>query len=360
MTGPWQSRLTLLAVVLVIGAAIYYLESHQPGPNSSTSVTELTPNNMPTSEKEQKFAKAKELVTPTGFINTAPLKLSDVVGRQVILVDFWTYSCINCQRTLPYLNAWHDKYKDQGLTIVGVHTPEFEFEQKKENVQAAVDKYAIKYPIVLDNNYATWQAYGNRYWPRKYLIDIDGYIVYDHIGEGAYEETEQKIQELLQERAERLHTNEAIAPGVAKPTNAVVASRDVGSPEVYFGSQRNELLHNGTPLQTGIQNLPRPDTTALNQLFLVGQWNIQPEYAENGAAPATILFRYKAKNVYMVASAKTPVTVSVIQDGKRVDEKITIQADQLYTLIENDDSGEHTLELIIESSGLKAFTFTFG
>lgn len=360
MTATLQQRLTLIAVALVIGASIYYLESHKPGREDSTSAKELTPNNMPMGEKEKKFAKAKELVNPNGFINTAPLILSDLVGKQVILVDFWTYSCINCQRTLPYLNAWQEKYANQGLTIVGVHTPEFEFEQQQENVQAAVDKYQITYPVVLDNNYATWQAYGNRYWPRKYLIDIDGYVVYDHIGEGSYEETEQKIQELLKERAERLHTNELIAPGVAQPNNAVVVSQDVGSPEVYFGAQRNELLQNGTPLQIGVQHLPQPDIIPLNQLFLVGQWDIQPEYAENGAASATILFRYKAKNVYMVASAETPVTVSVMQDGKKVDKKITKKEDQLYTLIENDDSGEHTLELMIESPGLKAFTFTFG
>lgn len=360
MTDQWQQRFTLLAVILVIGVTIYYLDSRRPDQGNTTNVTELTADNMPKNEKEKSFSKAKELVNPSGFINTAPLKLGDLVGQQIILVDFWTYSCINCQRTLPYLNAWQEKYADQGLTIIGVHTPEFEFEQKLENVQAAVDKYQIKYPVVLDNAYATWRAYANRYWPRKYLIDIDGYIVYDHIGEGAYEETEKKIQELLKERAERLQTNESIAEGITKPTNAVVASEDVGSPEVYFGSLRNKLLHNGTSLKTGIQNLSRSETLALNKLYLVGQWNIDPEYAENKAAPASILFRYQAKNVYMVAAAETPVTITVIQDGKIIGEKITIQQDQLYPLVENEESGEHNLELEIESPGLKAFTFTFG
>jgi thiol-disulfide isomerase/thioredoxin len=134
----------------------------------------------------------------SGYINTHDgFRLSEIVGKKVVLVDFWTYSCINCQRTQPYLNAWYKKYKDAGLEIVGVHTPEFAFEKDRANVVAAVEKFGITYPVVQDNDYQTWGTYGNRYWPRKYLIDIDGYIVYDHIGEGGYEETEEKIQELL-------------------------------------------------------------------------------------------------------------------------------------------------------------------
>jgi len=337
---------------------MYYLEAHKPGRGSAGPVTEITAEDMPKEEKSRKFPAAKELAGIQGFINTDNLKLSDLVGQQVILVDFWTYSCINCQRTLPYLNAWHKKYADQGLTIVGVHTPEFAFEQKQENVQAAVDKYAIKYPVVLDNEYATWQAYGNRYWPRKYLIDIDGYIVYDHIGEGAYEETEQKIQELLQERAERLQTNQLINQEISRPA-AISRSEGVNSPEVYFGANRNEFLGNGAARQRGTQSFAAPADTPLNQLFLDGQWDIQPEYATNLTAPAKIRFRYQAKEVYMVASAEEPVKVAITQDGQPVGQ-ITIKADQLYTLMSNPAAGEHTLELVAESPGLKAFTFTFG
>lgn len=356
-----SKRTAVLALTLLaIGGLTYYLESHKPGRSAATSITELTTDHLPMDGKDKKFTPAKEIVSPAGFINTEPLKLGDLVGQQVILVDFWTYSCINCQRTLPYLNAWHDTYKNQGLTIVGVHTPEFAFEQHKENVQAAVDKYEIKYPVVLDNNYATWQAYGNRYWPRKYLIDIDGYIVYDHIGEGGYEETERKIQELLKERSARLKTNEAITQELARPKNTIAASRNVGSPEVYFGSQRNKLLRNGTPLQTGVQHLAAPPATALNQLFLSGQWDIQPEYAQNLATPASIIFQYKAKDVYFVASAEQPVPISVKQDGKLVDVEVVIQQDQLYTIVHNKAVGEHTLELIPAAPGLRAFTFTFG
>jgi len=151
--------------------------------------------------KREKYDSAKEIVLPSGFINTQPFNLADHIGKEVILLDMWTYSCINCQRTLPYVNTWSEKYKDQGLLVVGIHTPEFEFEKDIENVKDAVEKFGIKYPVVLDNDYGTWRAYSNRYWPRKYLIDIDGFIVYDHKGEGRYDETERKIQELLEERS---------------------------------------------------------------------------------------------------------------------------------------------------------------
>src|SRR3989344_3254541 len=153
-----------------------------------------------------------EIVNPSGFLNTgvdsdgkvAPVTLGDLVGKKVILVDFMTYSCINCQRTFPHVKAWYEKYKDKGLEIVGIHTPEFAFEKNIENVRVAMKKAGITYPVVLDNDYGTWKAYANNYWPRKYLIDINGNIVYDHIGEGAYEETEMKILELLEERAKLL------------------------------------------------------------------------------------------------------------------------------------------------------------
>jgi cytochrome c biogenesis protein CcdA/thiol-disulfide isomerase/thioredoxin len=147
------------------------------------------------------FKLAPELVSPDGYINTnnLPIKLADYKNKKVVLVSIWTFSCINCKRTLPYLNTWYDKYKDEGLEIVSVHTPEFSFEKVKENVEEAVKAQGIKYPVVLDNEYKTWNAYDNNYWPRKYLIDEDGYIIYDHIGEGDYEGTELQIQKALKE-----------------------------------------------------------------------------------------------------------------------------------------------------------------
>ncbi len=173
--------------------------------NKKTAQSMITPQSLESiamADKEAGHQPAVEIVDPTGFINvSSTFKLSSLIGKHVVLLEFWTYSCINCVHTLPYITSWYQKYKDQGLVVVGVHTPEFAFEKDINNVQAAVQKYGIQYPVVLDNNMSTWNAYGNLYWPHEYLIDIAGYIVYDHIGEGAYDETEAVIQKLLQERA---------------------------------------------------------------------------------------------------------------------------------------------------------------
>lgn len=300
-----------------------------------------------------------DITNPAGFINAEPFTIAELIGKKVIMVDFWTYSCINCQRTLPYVNAWYEKYKDNGLEIIGVHTPEFDFEKELANVQTAVDKYGVKYPVVLDNDYGTWTAYQNRYWPRKYIIDINGRIVYDHIGEGAYDETEVKIQELLKERAEKLGDATAIEGDMTKPLNVIVASGKAQSPEVYFGAFRNEFLENGTRGEIGVQTLKAPGETKLNRLYLSGDWNIQKEFSESTKAGGAIIFRFIAKNVYMVASSETPVDVVVYQDGKVV-RTVTVQADDLYSLIDNAEAGEHELRLEIKGAGLKAFTFTFG
>ena len=150
--------------------------------------------------KEAEFSRAEEIVAPSGFINTDDVSINEARGEKVVLLDFWTYTCFNCQNTQPYINRWHQKYADDGLRIVGVHTPEFGFEREYANVEQAVREAGIQYPVVLDNSYATWDAYDQRYWPAWYLIDADGFIRYKHFGEGAYGETEAKIQELLAER----------------------------------------------------------------------------------------------------------------------------------------------------------------
>ena len=217
-------------------------------PNSSDQTVGTTSQNFLTlAEKAKIYQKAPELVSPDGYINTdgQPISLSQYIGKDVVLVDFWDYSCINCQRTIPYLNAWYQKYKDQGLVIIGVHTPEFSFEHLQSNVAAAVNQFGIKYPVVLDNEYKTWNAYQNEYWPNEYLIDIDGYIVHNQAGEGNYDETEKAIQQALAERAARLGTNVIVATTtVAIPTTDLSA---IQSSETYFGSNRNEYLGNGTP-----------------------------------------------------------------------------------------------------------------
>lgn len=364
-----KTILSLLIGVVIIGA-IWYLEAQKPERQSAGDSGVVL---MDKAEKAQRYEPAKEISTPDGFINSDGITIGEFVGKKVVLVDFWTYSCINCQRTTPYLNAWWEKYKDKGLVIIGVHTPEFEFEKEYKNVKAAVEKFKIKYPVVLDNDYSTWTAYKNRYWPRKYLVDIDGYIVYDHIGEGGYEETEKKIQELLSERMTALGESGTIASDISNPAVESTAPGKDLSPEVYFGALRNQFLGNGTSSQTGKSTFTIPSRTELNTLYLGGEWDIQNEFARTIEAGARIVFPYQAKNVYFVAGSGQPVRIRVLRDGKplgaeagddvRVENGqsvVTVSDERLYSLIKDSEYGQHTLELIIETPGLEAFTFTFG
>lgn len=151
-------------------------------------------------DKEAEYTRAKEIVGPTGFINTDGISIGENLGEKVVLLEFWTYSCFNCQNVQPYLNEWHEEYEDDGLLVIGVHRPEFEFEKDPASVKKAVEEAEIRYPVVLDNGSVTWDAYDNRYWPARYLIDTDGFVRYQHFGEGAYEENEEEIQELLAEK----------------------------------------------------------------------------------------------------------------------------------------------------------------
>lgn len=312
-------------------------------------------------QKAKKYTYAPDISTPDGFINTdgKPITISEFKGKKVVLLDIWTYSCINCQRTLPYLNQWYKTYEDEGLVIIGLHTPEFSFEKVQKNVENAVKDFGIKYPVVLDNDFSTWTAYKNQYWPRKYLIDIDGYIVYDHAGEGDYGITEKRIQEALKERAARLDMKEELTTGISNPSGVVsVEPGKVNSPETYFGAFRNELLSNGKIYTTGDQSFKLPIIKLPNRLYLEGTWNIASEYAENKNS-STIYFDYDAKNVYMVASSPQGIEVEIYIDDV-LSKKINIKNEQLYTIVSGDTYGKHKLHIKIPESGLKAFTFTFG
>ncbi|MGB4076255.1 MAG: redoxin family protein [Minisyncoccia bacterium] len=307
-------------------------------------------------EKAARYTKAPELTGLDGYLTEdgAPITLGEFVGSKVVLVDFWTYSCINCKRTTPYLVAWDKAYRDDGLVIIGVHTPEFAFERIAENVRAAMEEAGIEYPVVQDNHYATWRAFKNQYWPRKYLIDIDGYLVYDHIGEGAYEETEEAIRRALAERKARLGMDASIS---GSADVSIAAPGISGSPEIYFGASRNKHLQNGVQDKTGLQDFVTPDTALLNRLYLGGTWDIEEEYAK-AEGDSTVTFRFYAKNVYMVASATTATPIQVHQDGA-FERTVSIEESTLYTLVANGNSGEHLLTLSIPD-GVQLYTFTFG
>lgn len=310
-----------------------------------------------------------EIVNPSGFVNTGgeSVTLEQYVGERVILLDIMTYSCINCQRTFPYVEGWYEKYKDEGLIVIGLHTPEFAFEKDIKNVEEAMAGFGITFPIVLDNDYATWRAYGNRFWPRKYLIDIHGDIVYDHIGEGAYEETEAKIQELLKERQEVLGIQADLDTSLFAETVPKL-QKDSNSPETYFGNARNEYLGNPLERRYGINDYVLPDNRELNTLYLGGVWDLIDESA-TAMEDGVIVYKYNAKEVYLVAGSDSEVEVEVWQDGQLVSDAggedvqngvVRIQKNRLYKLIKNEAAGEHTLELRVKGTGVSFFAFTFG
>ncbi len=358
----------IISLVLIAGAIVYL---QQFSPNKTYTGISVSPGNRTAinAEKAQKYEYAKEIADPSGFVNVDNITIGSLIGKKVILVDFWTYSCINCERTIPYLNMWYTKYHDQGLEIIGVHSPEFQFEHDINNVRAAVKKYDIHYPVVLDNDFATWGSYQNQYWPEEYLIDIDGFIVDRHIGEGDYDTTETEIQSLLKERADALGIQINISNTTGSPINNIsVDFSKVDSPETYFGAARNQYLGNGQQMTSGLQTLVRPSATPLNTLYLVGPWNFSDQYAEN-RGNGSIIFHYNAKNVYLVASADNATAVRVLLDGKPITDGAgtdvsgsvaMIRENQLYTIVEGADYGEHTLELDIPQPGLRAYTFTFG
>lgn len=373
-----KRKLLLLIVVLVIVSSIYYLEGKKVRLPAIEEAADIrlpeTVDQMTLERKGEIYEQAKEIVAPSGFLNTdGPITINELIGKKVILIDFWTYSCINCQRTFPYLKAWYEKYKDEGFEIVSIHSPEFEFEKDRANVAKAIERFGLTYPVVQDNDFATWRAYKNRYWPRKYLIDIDGFIVYDHIGEGGYASTEMKIQELLQERMEKLGGDISTVPtGIAEPQNGAPRRLFAPiSPEVYFGALRNKALANGLPGKLGAQTFKEPGSRSDEKLYLAGEWNVQGEFAENESSEAKIIYRYQAKDVFMVLSADKPIKVTVLRNGKLLTDDagadvdaegfMIVHEERLYKIVANSSAvGFQELEFTVETPGLKAFTFTFG
>ncbi|MEK7543517.1 MAG: cytochrome c biogenesis protein DipZ [Patescibacteria group bacterium] len=316
---------------------------------------------------ESDLGNAPELILGGVWFNVPSgqqsLSIKSLRG-QVVLIDFWTYTCINCIRTLPYLKSWHDKYKDKGLTIIGIHTPEFEFEKNPDNVSRAIRDFGITYPVMQDNDFATWNAYANHYWPAKYLVDKNGKIRYTHFGEGDYDETETKIQELLKESG----TLTQEMP-VDNPTYQIQAR----TPETYLGNWRIANIASPERIrQDVLTSYSIPGNLSGNSFAFGGAWTVGYEYAR----PTTggkLSFRFDAKDVFLVMRPTTQgVTGSfrVLLDGKSVsvdiagedvrDGVVHVDRDRLYTLIKLTSGGEHTLELQFLDGNNELYAFTFG
>jgi len=290
------------------------------------------------------LAPAPAFTGISAWLNSPPLTMAALRGR-VVLVDFWAYSCINCVRTLPFLIKWQNEYKARGLQIIGVHAPEFKFERDAHNVQAAIDRFGINYPVALDNDMLTWNAFHNEYWPAEYLIDRSGRIVYTHVGEGKYDETENEIRKLLD-----------AGPAVgAEP--GLDLSR-IGSPEMYFGLDRVEDLASPEAAKPGVRTYSAPKTLKLNRFALVGAWDLSAEHA-TAKGSGEVLLHCRSGKVFMVASSAAPVTLSVTVDGKP-QPAITVRESRLYTLFDSADYAEHMVTIAVPAAGFQAFTFTFG
>jgi thiol-disulfide isomerase/thioredoxin len=278
-------------------------------------------------------------------------------------VDFWTYTCINCIRTLPYLKAWDERYRDKGLTIVGVHTPEFPFERDAENVEDAIAQNGLRYPVAQDNDYATWDAYGNQFWPAKYLIDARGQVRYTQFGEGDYEETEEAIRRLLEE------AGRGPAPGLAKGRTEQ-ASPFVTTPESYLGAARADRFVNGS-IRAGVQAFAAPpDGVPDDQLAFEGRWRIDDSSA-TALQGARLHVAFGAQRVFLVlgTSGGEPRRVRVLLDGRPLPDELAgrdvrgasvlVDHQRLYRLVELPEAGRHLLTLEL-ASGVSGYAFTFG
>ncbi len=341
--------IVLSALFLIFGNSVAFSLDKEDPTKAAVSLKSSLSNPYP----------APAITGITTWINSKPLELRELKGK-VILIDFWAYSCINCIRTLPYLKSWDQKYRDQGLVIIGMHSPEFDFEKDYNNVKKAVDEYNIHYPVALDNNFSTWQNYHNQYWPAHYLIDKNGYVVYQHAGEGQYDVTENNIQALL---------------GMQGPYTQASEKAGVSffqTPETYLGYQRQEKYYSPeTIVRDQPSNYSFPNQLPRNAWALNGLWNIGLQKIVATKSGSSIKIHFNAAKVYAVMGSKknTTIPVKVMLNGELViaekgkdikDSHVVVNGDKLYSLIELENSASGILELISEAPGLEIYTFTFG
>jgi cytochrome c biogenesis protein CcdA/thiol-disulfide isomerase/thioredoxin len=306
------------------------------------------------------------------WLNSPPLTVESLKGK-VVFVDFWTYSCINCLRAIPYVRAWAEKYKDQGLVVIGVHAPEFAFERNPDNVKKAVKDLQISYPVAIDNNYAIWRAFHNEYWPAHYFIDAKGQIRHHHFGEGDYAESEHVIQQLLAE-AGQTNVSTGVVTVSASGAQAAADTKDVLSPETYIGTARAEhFVSPGGAIQ-GEPHVYTPGTPSLNEWGLAGNWTVDGEHASLNEKDGGIVYRFHARDLHLVlgpAADSRPIRFKVTIDGAPPGQNHGADVDaegqgvvtgqQLYQLVrQTGPITDHVFEIRFLDPGVQAFAFTFG
>lgn len=310
--------------------------------------------------------RAPELAGTGDWFNSKPFKLSDLHGK-VVLIDFWTFSCINCIRTLPYLEAWYEAYKDNGFVIVGVHSPEFPFEKISANVERAVKDRKLTYPVVQDNDMATWRAYSNHYWPAHYLIDKDGRVRREHFGEGEYDETEKAIRALLVESGSKHVSNMVVAEPVALPFS------HGQTPETYLGYERGANFANAAELAADkAANYTLDNNLESGEWSLGGIWRIGPTDTLAEGEENILRIKFSAKEVYLVMNGPKGAVVTMKVDGKAVTSnlrggpdvgdagQVHLDGARLYMLISLPVfTKDATLDIAVPK-GVSANAFTFG
>ncbi|MDQ6747383.1 MAG: thioredoxin family protein [Candidatus Dormibacteraeota bacterium] len=358
--------LPLLAagLVLLLAVAVFFGLTHQGTIQSAV---------QPSSSS----GRAPEFTGIVDWENSPPLAMSSLRGK-VVLIDFWTYSCINCQRTFPYLRQWYRSYKDQGLVIVGVHSPEFEFEKDIGNVRQATKRYGVEWPVAVDPKMATWNAYGNQYWPAEYLVDKAGNIRHTHFGEGEYAQTEQAIRDLLKEAGHNVG-----AAGAASIDPGLTGDAQAQTQELYAAAPRGYDIPAAVPNRAVDYRDPGPGAGGHrqdNKIYWNGNWNIGDEFAEHPRDSASgqdyLLVEYRARRVFVVAEGSGgPRRAFLTLDGADLQPAdagpevkfdgdghayIDVDRSDLYTLVARKDFGQHVLRISPVSPGFRLFTFTFG
>jgi cytochrome c biogenesis protein CcdA/thiol-disulfide isomerase/thioredoxin len=312
------------------------------------------------------------LTGATLWLNSPPLTAESLQGK-VVLVDFWTYSCINCLRALPYIQAWADKYKDKGLVVIGVHAPEFAFEKDPDNVRKAVADLHITYPVALDNDYAIWRMFNNKYWPAHYFIDAKGIIRHHHFGEGNYAESEKVIQQLLAEAGHKDVGTGLVKAAASGIEMAADKSNDM-TPETYVNYSRGERFSSPEETHDAPQPFTAPATLEPHHWALAGTWTIGEEHSTLNAANGKIVYRFHARDLHLVLGPDAdgkPVRFRVTLDGKApgpdhgvdtdADGQGTVTGQRLYQLIrQNGGAQDRTFEIEFLDPGVQAFAFTFG
>jgi thiol-disulfide isomerase/thioredoxin len=305
-------------------------------------------------------------------VNSPPLTAEGLKGK-VVLVDFWTYSCINCLRSIPYVRAWAEKYKDQGLVVIGVHAPEFAFEKNTDNVKKAASDLRIGYPVAIDNDYAIWRAFNNQYWPAHYFIDAEGRVRHHHFGEGDYDGSERVIQQLLAE-AGKNNVSAGVVAVNASGAEAATDMKDVQSPETYIGYERAENFVSPRGSVHDSPHVYAAGMPRLNEWGLTGKWTIGGEYAVLDQKDGSVVYRFHARDLHLVLGPgpdDKPVRFRVTIDGAPpggsqgtdvdADGQGVVTGQRLYQLVrQRGVIADHTFEIRFLDPGVQAYAFTFG